>query len=588
MDPSPLPPAPKPYSLLEGLSRSASRTVGYFLVGGVLAWLLPALPYPFRGRWYGFYLGLTGAFFTAVTLLLWRKRFIGNEAAARMGLGISLGCLFLESLLIGQGDSQSAWYMVAISLAAGYLLRGPEIVVWAGVTAIFQALLRVGEFVWPLRPEYVISGWELTMGQVILTALCAIFAFLSRSMADDRLRQVIARENYILEQSKLLEQARDQAVAASLAQSRFLSTVSHEIRTPLYGILGAAQGIKVEGLKPRDRESVVTIVSSGELLLSVLNDVLDSAKLDADELSLHYRGFNLADTLQAACRLVRPLTERKGLELDLELAEGLPTHWLGDDLRIRQIILNLLNNACKFSVAGRILVRAEGETGGLKLLVQDEGIGISEADQARLFQPFRQVIEGDDRRHDGTGLGLWIVRRLASLMKGEITLESSPGKGSTFTVWLPLVATAGGKAVVAAKAVTAKIQLKVLVVDDNPVNRKVTVNLLKRLGHSADAVEGGREAIEAVGQARYDVVMMDLQMPEMDGVAATRAIRSLDGIEQPRVVAFSADAQGGRKLEIGPHTFDAFLSKPLRGEQLGECLESLDLGGPKEDDRSDA
>lgn len=557
--------------------RGRSETLRLFLMGAFLYWMLPAVVYVTSGRWGGALVNGLGSLLSLATLALWSRGRLSYPCGVRAALAISLIALVAESFLVGGADSQPTWYLPSIALAAGYLCYGKEIVFWGLITAFCQLAIRGVETWYRPIPEYVIQGWELSLGQVLLTVLCASFAYAARRMAERSLEQVLLREKTIMEQSRALEDARDQAVAATQAKSRFLSTVSHEIRTPLFGILGAAQSIDMEQLSARDHENVLTIVQSGELLLAVLNDILDSAKLDAGELSLHHRSFDLRLTLEAAARLIRPLTERKGLELVVVVEEQVPRLWLGDDVRLRQILLNLLSNACKFSHQGVIRMEAWGDTGELKVAISDQGIGITPEDQASLFQPFRQVGEGDARPHDGSGLGLWIVRRLADLMHGQVDLVSEPGQGSTFTVRLPLIAIVEPPRMQpsASQELPQPLEpLRVLVVDDNPVNRKVTLNLLKRLGHTAEAVEGGREALQRLEQESFQVILMDLQMPEMDGITATRAIRQLR-IAQPYVVAFSADAQAGRKLEIGAQAFNAFLAKPLRLQQLGECLNQV-------------
>ncbi|MBS0375084.1 MAG: response regulator [Proteobacteria bacterium] len=333
-----------------------------------------------------------------------------------------------------------------------------------------------------------------------------------------------------------LEQARAAAEGAARAKSTFLANMSHEIRTPLNAVLGIAQVGLRDSDDSRTRLAFTRILEAGRLLLTVVNDILDLSKLDAAKLELESTAFAPARPVEEAVAMLGSSAEFKGLELRREIAADLPAYVRGDPARIEQVVLNLLSNAIKFTVEGMVAVslRVEGET--LCYGVRDTGIGIAATDLERLFDPFEQADSGTARRFGGTGLGLAISRRLAGLMGGSLEVESAPGRGSTFTLRVPLEAAAAPSSAPAPAAAVAGAGgrlagLRVLAVEDNALNRAVLEDALGGEGAEVVAAVNGREAIARVAASDgrpYDVVLMDVQMPEIDGYEATRQIRLLD------------------------------------------------------------
>jgi PAS domain S-box-containing protein len=377
-----------------------------------------------------------------------------------------------------------------------------------------------------------------------------------------------------------LQRAVDAAEAANRAKSAFLATMSHEIRTPLNGVLGMAQALGSDALTPVQRDRVEVIRASGEALLAILNDVLDLSKIEAGRLELDESEFNLGDLMTMSCAPFQEAARAKGLRFVLELENGLG-RYRGDPNRLRQIVQNLVSNAVKFTEVGEIRATVEWCGDWLEIKVSDTGPGISVDDQQRLFAKFEQLDSSTTRRFGGTGLGLSISRELARLMGGDIKVATDQGHGATFTVSLPIVLL--GEEVQVPEAAAhptgghGVAALRVLAAEDNPVNQRVLETLLSQLGVDLTIVETGAAAVAAFDQGGWDLILMDIHMPEMDGVAATTAIRSLEagrGLVRTPIIALSADAMSHQVATYLASGFDGHVAKPIVVQTLIETIEA--------------
>jgi len=374
--------------------------------------------------------------------------------------------------------------------------------------------------------------------------------------------------------------ARDAAERANVLKAQFLANVGHELRTPLNGVLGMTQVLLLDDLTPTQREQVEVIRGSGSALLAVLNDVLDLAEVEAGSLRIATERFDLEEVVLQACEAAVTLAESKGLTLEVDIADSARGGWTGDPVRLRQVLYNIIANGLKFTARGGVRVRAEAGAGdaGLVLSVADTGIGIPAEALPHLFEKFVQGEGGATRRFGGAGLGLSICRNLVTLMGGTIAVESATGRGSTFTVMLPLArATAAAGAEVAGETATARDLggLRVLVAEDNETNQRVVRTVLNALGVDPVMVPDGRAAVEAWGRGAWDLVLMDIQMPVRDGVSATRDIRRLEaerGLEPTRIVALTANAMPAQADEYAAAGMDGVVAKPIVIEKLHAAL----------------
>jgi signal transduction histidine kinase/ActR/RegA family two-component response regulator len=400
------------------------------------------------------------------------------------------------------------------------------------------------------------------------------------------LRLVGAMQN-ITERKRVerdLVQAKEEAEAANRAKSTFLATMSHEIRTPLNGVLGMAQAMALDGLSETQRERLDVIRLSGETLLAVLNDVLDLSKIEAGKLELEQGRFDIGGLVKGALAAFTTIAEDKGLSFDLRVEPEAAGTYLGDATRVRQIIFNLISNALKFTEHGQVRVTVGSSDGDIILKVRDSGIGITPAQLDQLFQKFEQADASTTRRYGGTGLGLAICRELAQLMGGDITAASVPGEGATFTVRLPLSKAAAqpGKAPVAAVSGdrpspdTEAQPPRVLAAEDNAVNQIVLKTLLEQAGLGVSIVSDGRAAVAAWTAGEWDIILMDVHMPEMDGPTATRLIRAHEaetGRRRTPIVALTANAMAHQIQGYIDAGMDGFVSKPIEVSRLFAAIE---------------
>lgn len=443
----------------------------------------------------------------------------------------------------------------------------------SGVDSIVRGVLETGapmlgvEVPWPANGAHATGSWRLDFFPLHCRGETVGVGIAGTDLTE--------RKQF----EQALQAAERAAQEACKARSQFVAHVSHELRTPIHAVLGIADLLGQASLDAPQRELVESLHSSAELLLATVNDLLDLSKLEAGKLDLHCYPFNVRDALAGALLPLVVRAQAKGLELRWVASDAVPVVLHGDADRFRQILLNVVGNAVRFTLQGTVDVRLDGavrEDGSWDLLVEvaDTGIGIAPADQTRVFEPF---VQASPVCSSGTGLGLTIAWKLAGMMGGGVRVHSEPGVGSCFQVSLRMEA---GKEASLCTADSGACEarssrpLRVLVVEDNAVNRLVAQRLLERMGHEVHTACDGQQAVEAVKSGSYDLVLMDVMMPRMDGLQATAAIRDEEKVTGSHVpivalTAHTAPGDDARCLHAG---MNGYLPKPIRYEDLESAI----------------
>lgn len=400
------------------------------------------------------------------------------------------------------------------------------------------------------------------------------YATLERKVAE-RTAELEKTRDQALAEHDAAERARSAAVAANETKSRFLAVVSHELRTPLNGVMGVLQLLDDGSLSEVQRRHLATAAASGETLIALVDAILEYARLEASAETLETRDFRLDQLIETAADLMRPQAFGKGLTFDLACDATVNTSVHGDPVRLNRILLNLIGNAIKFTPSGAIGLKATAARHDdhvlLSITIRDTGIGIAPDMHERIFEDFVQADDSIARRFGGTGLGLAIARRLTRLMLGELTVESTPGAGSLFMLTVPLGHAASGVAQGAVQPPSR--QLRVLLVDDDPINCEVGEAILKRLGHRPTIARNGTSAVELARDQSFDVILMDLHMPDMDGVEAASRIGALGLQQMPRIIAVTADVSRSARERLAGAGIAKVVSKPILINALREAIE---------------
>ncbi len=563
--------------LLLGLALLAPCLVTSGLAAGACQYLFARPFMPVWRDW--FFSDLIGLGITLPLLLLTLRprdsrpfKVSPLEAMAEMGL-----LLATAVMLFGQNQVPTP-FLVLVTMMLIAFRMGPRGVAWGGALI---TIIAMPAMLFTDGPTGMV-GRELSfrLHLVQLSVLMAVYAALFVAIAVSRRARL---QEMLIRRERLTRQARHRAIEASRAKTQFLATMSHEIRTPMNSIIGFTKILMdTPDLPPQVRRQLSLIDSAGASLMTVVDDILDFSKVEAGEIELCLGPTSVRHIAEDAIAMITAPAEAKGLTVKLALRGPVEQAVMADEMRLRQVLLNLMNNAVKFTAEGGVELGVRVTPGehidNVEFTVTDTGVGIPLDRRDRLFVRFSQVDSSVARMHGGTGLGLAICKGLVELMDGAIGVKSAPGRGSTFFFEVPLTRAEGEIAPAEAAAgrndtAAEGLGLKVLLVDDHPMNRELGAALLTIMGCDFDLAENGEEAVEAARTTPYDAILMDVHMPGMDGLAATRQIRSMEGpAAHTPIIAMTADVLPEQVARCRAAGMDAHVSKPVRPDQLYQAL----------------